>query len=254
LERLDVAVPDDASALDLDRERWLAEEAMDTDALDTDALDSELLRAEPRVVEAPDARRSTWVQPRGARRRRLTITAAVVLVSMVVVAISGAVGAWIVGRQAAPTQAALASSDRPPGQIGGLLPPVAVLQNGESGVLAQSLRPAVIALVPASCSDGAELVTQLAPQVGSFGVPLVAVGAAGQADQLDQLSAAAGTSRLVTLIDSEQRLRDVYGMAGTTLLLVRADGVVADVVDNAAPGIHLESDLVDLVPGVGSGT
>jgi hypothetical protein len=257
-------VPDDASALDIDRERWLAEEAFDGAQPDERGPASgPVLGPAPRrhfdpsadeLLPAPDAPLGTSAQRRAARKRRLVLTAGVVLVSMVIVAISGAVGAWIVGPQASPTPAPLASNGPAPGEIGGLLPADAVLQNGESGISAQSLRPAVIALVPSACPSCADLMASLAPQVGSFGVPLVAVGGADQTAQLDQLTDAVGTSRLVTLIDTQQTLRRVYGQAGTTLLLVRADGVVVNVLRGATPGIHLESALVDLVPGVSYGT
>jgi hypothetical protein len=173
---------------------------------------------------------------------------------MVTVAISGAIGVWIVGPQASPPPAPLASNGAEPGEIGGLLPEDAVLQNGESGIAAQAIRPAVIALIPASCPDCSELLTSIAPQVGSFGASLVAVGGENQSAQLGQLSDAVGASRLVTLVDRAQRLREVYGSAGITLLLVRTDGVVVNVLRNAAPGLRLEGDLVGLVPGVGYGT
>ncbi|MFL6180809.1 MAG: hypothetical protein ACJ73J_00730, partial [Actinomycetes bacterium] len=159
LHRLDVGVPDDASALDADRERWLAEEALDD------------LGSGGRGPKR-DARFGSPAQRRAARKRRLTITAAVVLVAMVTVAISGAIGVWIVGPQAAPPPAPLASDARDTGQVGGLLPADAVLQNGESGSAAQSIRAAVIALVPASCPDCSAVLSSIAPQVGSFGAAL----------------------------------------------------------------------------------
>jgi hypothetical protein len=243
LQRLDITIPDDASDLDIDRERWLAEEAFDT-------ADS----GHTTPPTAPTAEDS-WRGARDTRRRRLAITAAIVAVSMLVVAVSGAVGAWIVGPQAAsPGAQPLASTNAQPGEIGGLLPEDAVLQNGENGITAQSLRPAVIAIVPAGCSDCAQVLTGLAPQVGSFGVPLVAVGGPEQTEELDQMSDAVGSSRLITLVDADQTLQTVYGTGGTTLLLVRADGAVADIVHDPAPGVTLESQLVELVPGVGHQT
>jgi hypothetical protein len=259
LQRLDITIPDDASDLDIDRERWLAEEAFDaSDAVDASAPEPSTPSTPIRPSSANPPTDTTdtgaWREQRDARRRRLAITAAVVAVSMLTVAISGAVGAWIVGPQASPGPQPLASTDAQPGEVGGLLPADAMLQNGESGISAQSLRPAVIAIIPASCFDCDQLLTTLAPQVGSFGVPLMAVGGPEQAAQLDALSDAVGSSRLITLIDNEQTLRTVYSATGTTLLLVRADGALVDVIRDPAPGVPLDSRLVELVPGVGHQT
>ena len=129
-----------------------------------------------------------------------------------------------------------------------------MLQNGEADISARSIRPAVIALIPNPCPDCERLLSSMAPQVGSFGVSLVAVGGPDQGFELDSLSDSLGSTHLVTLTDPGERLRSTYGLTGTTLLLVRADGAVVDVVRNPAPGMRLESALVELVPGVGTGT
>jgi hypothetical protein len=235
----------------------LAEEAAE---LDSSATSPALPSGRPPPGKPPSgdltpAMPGSWAERRAARKRRLTITAGVVAISMVVVAISGAVGAWIVGPQASsPTAVPLATTGSAPGELGGLLPEDAVLQNGDAAVTAQSIRPAVIAIVPDPCVDCEELLAGLAPQVGSFGVPLVAVGASNQALQLDSLSDALGTTRLTTLTDPQERLRSVYGSTGTILVLVRDNGVVESIVHNPLPGVRLESVLVDLVPGVGFGT
>ena len=150
LDGLTLHVPDDPRELASDRAAWLAED-------------------EPDVTFAGPVRRSPWSGPpapshadrRAARRRRLSLTAGVVLASMLVVAVSGAVGAWIVGPQAAaPPAAPLASAVPDPGQVGGLLPEI-VLQDGSTPVTARSLRPAVIALVPPECDECTELLTTL---------------------------------------------------------------------------------------------
>src|SRR5215211_7219537 len=69
LEKISVEIPDDARELRTDLERWLADEAVDD--------------ADPPSAEV------SWAGRRAARKRRLAITAAVVVVSMAVVAISG---------------------------------------------------------------------------------------------------------------------------------------------------------------------
>ena len=217
------------------------------------------LLAEPDPVAAADdppttPATSTWADRRAARRRRLTLTAGVVAISMLVVAISGAVGAWIVGPQAsAPPAAPLASALPAPGQVGGLLPDV-VLQDGETAVAARSIRPAVIVLVPPDCDECAELLTTLAPQVGSFGYAMVAVGAPGQDDQLAALAETVGTTRLATVTDPRGTLRTTYGLTGATIVLVRDDGVVVDVVRDPTPDTRIEGALVDMAPAAGLDT
>lgn len=233
LDGLTLHAPDDPRDLETDRRAWITEE--------------ETGRTAPAS--------STWTQQREARRRRLAVTAGVLVVSLLVVAISGAVGAWIVGPQAsAPPAAPLASNAPDPGQIGGLLPDDAILQDGATAISAQSVRPSVIALVPAECDECAELLSTVARQAGSFGVSTVAVGAPDQSDQLATLRDAVGPTQLSTLTDAASTLRATYGLTGVTLLLVRDDGVVVDVVRNPTPDTRLESGLVDLVPAVASQT
>jgi len=240
LEKLDVTIPDDASALDPDLELWLAEAASEPETRDAPP---------PPDADELDEAPGPWAEQRAGRRRRLTITAAVVVVSLVVVALSGVVGAWIVGPRAAQNPAALASQAPDDGQVGGLLPADAVLQNGESTLAAQSIRPAVIAVVPPACPDCEDLLRSLSPQAGSFGVPLIAVGGPGQGDQLAALSDAVGSARLVTLTDADRTLTSTYGTKGTTLVVVGSDGVVTDVMHDPAPTVPIAPDLVDIVPG-----
>lgn len=243
LDGLTLHAPDDPRELATDRAAWLAE-------------------GEPSETATGPLRRSPWSGPpapsradlRAARRRRLSLTAGVVLASMLVVAVSSAVGAWIVGPQAAaPPAAPLASAVPDPGQVGGLLPEI-VLQDGSTPVTARSLRPAVIALVPPECVECTELLTTLAPQVRSFGVSLVAVADSEQTAQLAALAQDLRPSLLATLTDPTNGLRATYGLTGVTLLLVRDDGVVVDVVRNPTPDTHIEASLVELVPSSGIGT
>ncbi len=233
LAGLTLHAPDDPRDLEADRDAWLTEE-------------------ETGLI-APES--GTWAQRRQARRRRLSLTAGVLVVALLVVAVSSAVGAWIVGPQAsAPPAAPLASPAPDTGQIGGLLPEDAVLQDGSTPISARSLRPSVLALVPAQCDECEELLTTVAQQAGSFGVSTVAIGGADQAEQLAALSEAVGSLQMSTLTDPTNTLRATYGLTGVTLLLVRDDGVVADVVRNPTADTHLEVGLVELVPAEASQT
>jgi hypothetical protein len=220
LDGLSLDVPDDPRELADDLERWR--------------------RGEDRTPDPPFSDR------RAARRRRLVITAAVVLVSMVTVALSGAIGAWIVAPQAArPPAAPLASGVPDSGQIGGLLPQTA-LDDAGTALPSRALRPAVIVLVPEQCADCAELLASAAPQAASFGISLVAIG--DDAEQVADLVDGVGPTKLAGLTDPDGVLRATYGLTGTTLLLVRDDGVVVDIVRDPVPDIRLEGALVDLVP------
>ncbi len=227
LAGLTLHAPDDPRDLAADRMAWLHEEAGGP-------------------VAAPSG---TWADRRAARSRRLALTAGVLVVSLLVVAISSAVGAWVVGPQAsAPPAAPLASNVPAPGEIGGLLPEEAVLQDGSTPITARSVRPAVILLVPDQCDECEQLLATVSRQAGSFGVSTVAVGGTDQAGQLAALTEAVGPLQLSTLTDPTDTLRATYGLTGTTLLLVRDDGVVVDVVRDPAPDTRLEGALVDLAP------
>jgi hypothetical protein len=240
LDGLTLHAPDDPRELEDDREQWLREEGEEQH---TGSPGPPFIGVFGSATER-----------RKARQRRLAVTAAIVLVSMVVVAVSGVIGAWIVGPHAAPPPAAALSTSGPdPGHVGGLLPET-TLADGGTPISARSLRPAVIALVPSACSDCSDLLQNLSTQVEPFGVSLVAVGETSQADELDSYVTQLGTTHLSALTDPQGALRDAYSADGTTLLLVRADGVVTEVMPSPSPTVHLERSLVDLVPGVGLGT
>jgi hypothetical protein len=227
LAGLTLHAPDDPRDLDADRAAWLTEKVSGTASPASD----------------------TWAQRRDARRRRLSLTAGVLVISLLIVAVSSAVGAWIVGPQAsAPPAAPLASAVPEPGQIGGLLPEEAVLQDGATPISARSLRPAVIALIPEPCDECQQLLATIADQAGSFGVSTVVVGGSDQADQVTALSEAVGPMQLNAMTDPANTLRATYGLTGITLLLVRDDGVVVDVVRDPTPQTHLEGGLVELAP------
>lgn len=231
LAGLTLHAPDDPRELAADRNAWLTEEEHGAPDL---------------TAPVP----GSWARRREARRRRLALTAGVLVVSLLIVAVSSAVGAWIVGPQAAPPPAARLASDGPQtGQIGGLLPEDAVLVDGSVAISARSLRPSVIALVPEQCDECAELLTTVAQQAGLFGVSTVAVGGPAQADQLAALGDEVGSLQLSTLTDPANTLRSTYGLTGITLLLVRDDGIVVDVERDPTPDVRLEGDLVGLAPG-----
>ena len=235
---LSLDVPDDPRALDADRQQWLRE-----------------------VSESPEAA-PLFGKPRRSRParsgQRLVITAAVLLVSLVVVAVSGLLASLaLVPATQGPTPAPLAADVESVGKVGGLLPVVSLseanpLADTSTPVAAQSLRPAVIALVPDDCADCAALLRAVAGQASQYQIPLTLIGPTSQGEQLTTLAAELGTFRLDVLTDSSGDFRDTFGNAQPTLVLVREDGVIVDVVRGAQEGDRLESALVQLVPSLGS--
>ena len=228
LDGLTLHVPDDPRELASDRAAWLAEDEPD------DTVAGPVRRSPWRAASASHADR------RLARRRRLSLTAGVVLASMLVVAVSGAVGAWIVGPQAAappgrtPGQRRArprsgrraAARDRPAGRLDARRGPLACVRRSSPWC------PRSATSAP-SCSPARRR------QVGL--VRCLAGGrrrsAAGRPARRARDRSSAPT-RLATLTDPTNGLRGTYGLTGVTLLLVRDDGVVVDIVRNPAPDTH----------------
>jgi hypothetical protein len=227
-------VPDDPRELDNDRQIWLRETG----------------QTAPLFSKPPASRPS-----RQARSgQRLVITAVVLLVSLVVVTVSGLMASLaIVPATQGPSAAPLADEIDSVGQIGGLLPVVSLteanpLADTATPVAAQSLRPAVIALVPEDCIDCASLLREVGDQASQYQIPLTLVGPTSQGEQLADLASEVGTFRLDVLTDSSGAFRDAFGNAEPTLVLVRDDGVIVDVVRGVQQGDRLEPSLVKLVP------
>jgi hypothetical protein len=70
--------------------------------------------------------------------------------------------------------------------------------------------------------------------------------------QLAEIDRALGTIQLDVLIDSRRQLLEPYGTAVPTLLLVRDNGIVNDIVRDPANDMRLESDLVGLFSDFGA--
>ena len=226
LDGLSLLVPDDARELFVERGSWLPEEA----------------DSPPPQPAPPPWREGT----RRSRRQRLSLTAGLIICSMLAVALSGVVGAFVLpAQQPGPPAAPLASVGPAPGQIGGLVPAATLTQAG-APVAARSLRPAVIALVPDGCDRCADLFREVRRQGVEFGIPLTLIGGPDQVAQLSDLETSLGAFRLDVFIDPARAFATSYGPTVPTLLLVRDDGVVADIVPDPAPDLRLESTLVSL--------
>ena len=207
-------IPDDASSLEDDRQAWIAEQ-----------------------------RRTAPI----TRQRRLVLTAVVVGVSTVVVVLAALVGAFVLpARNAVPRPSPLADPVASPGQVGGLLPDATL--SGRSGeVAARTVRPAVIALVPSPCAGCASALLGVQEQVVSYGLGLTLVVPPDAETSAATLAQTLGGARVRVLTDPAGLLADAYG-EGLRLVLVRADGVVIDVVEDPGPGVPLAVDLTQIAP------
>ena len=236
---LSLIVPTDARELDADREQWLREGGF------TSSPTWPLPPTISRGSRAADRERQ--------RQRRLgVITAAVLLCAVVAVAISGVMGAFVLPAPPAPAPAVpLADATAEAGQVGGLLP-AATLAEGTTPIAARAIRPAVIALIPSPCSQCVKLLQEVRRQATEYGLRLTIVGTADQVGQLGEIDRALGTIQLDVLIDSKRLLSRTYGSAVPTLLLVRDDGIVADIVRDPSDNLRLESALVGLFSDFGA--
>lgn len=220
LDGLTLAVPTDARELDLDREQWLREEQA-------------LAASKPRE-RVP------------GRRSRLALTAAVIVASMLVAAVSGAVGAFVMPRPAStPPAAPLATAIGPVGVEGGLLPDTTLLADGRH-VTARNLRPAVLALIPADCTDCGAWLTEVRRQAAEFGLDVTLLVGPDQAVEGVDLVRKLGSAGLDLMVDPDSEVLDSFGTGTRQLILVRDDGVVTNVIQDPEVGLRLEPVLLPL--------
>ena len=264
---LSLDVPDDPRDLDADRQEWLREtnQARPVGSGGGSGVGSGVGSGAgstaDRDADAMPKRRTPRPSPHSRQARsgqRLVITAAVLLISLVVVTVSGLLASLaLVPAAQGPTPAPLADDIDSVGKVGGLLPVVSLteanpLADTSTPVAAQSLRPAVIALVPDECADCAALLRAVAGQASQYQIRLTLVGPTNQSEQLAGLASDLGAFRLDVLTDSSGGFRDTFGNASPTLVLVREDGVIVDVVRGVQEGDRLDPSLVQLVPSLGS--
>lgn len=238
LDGLWQCVPDDARDLDADRAAWLRE---------PDSTSPTISR--PEIVVQPDpptALRSSTSR----RRRRLTITAVILTLSFLVPVVAGAIGGFLASNADSDTSAApLAEVPASPGQIGGLLPQATLVRDGVP-VQSQSIRPAVVVLIPPACADCIESLRALRQQAAEFDLNVTIIGTDAQAEQLVTLDRALGSVAVDVLIDRDGAFAGTYGSTDLNVLLVRDDGVLADILRNPPTDLRLEPALIGLfAPG-----
>jgi hypothetical protein len=150
-----------------------------------------------------------------------------------------------------PASLPLAHTHVAAGSVGGLVPAVKLSELGDP-VGSQALRPAVVALVPATCNCVARLKT-LAGQADQVGYPLDVVTAA--TPSADTLLKALDTGKPHVLLDasSTNSLYDQVGAVGLTLLLVQPNGVIYDKYTNVVapiPDLNARLQIMKVRPQV----
>jgi hypothetical protein len=151
------------------------------------------------------------------------------------------------GRAGNPVPGSSAAGSRVPvGRVGGLLPDQALLVAGKETSL-RSLRPAVLALVPAGCTC-ARAVQELVSQAAQAHVALYLVGTGNGVDQLGRLAATTGRRTAQVAEDVRNVLARTYQHSGLTAILVHADGSVAQVEPSLRPGLQLTTQFRQLSP------
>jgi hypothetical protein len=127
------------------------------------------------------------------------------------------------------------------GAVHGLLPDVPV-RTPDGTVSARSLRPALVALVPAQCGCSRLLAT-LAAQADEVTLPLVVVAPAAVDAEVAALPGQLHRGRVIPVYDAAGALADTYAAAGVTVLVVAPDATVGYLAADVGPTIRLEGPL-----------
>lgn len=144
-----------------------------------------------------------------------------------------------------PGAAPLALTAVPDGAVGGLLPDVR-LHGRVEDVAARELRPGVLMLVAPAC-DCVTSLRQVVAAAARLRLVTYVVAAGDSRDQAELLAAQAGGD-VGPYADPSGALARAYRLhTAAALVLVRADGVVTQVVDAVGPSLQLLPALRGLV-------
>jgi hypothetical protein len=142
----------------------------------------------------------------------------------------------------------------PPGDKGGLLPRVTLAAEAGQTVLATSLRPSVVALVPVGCDaqiDCDKVLNQLAGQADEVGYPLDVV--LPSTIEAGPIAKAVTTGKPRILVDTHSPAHQAASLYtrsngdGLTILLVGRNGVIADKFTNVTGQIpSINGELVEM--------
>jgi hypothetical protein len=149
------------------------------------------------------------------------------------------------GRRPYPRPRLLASPAVAPGTVGGLLPDT-TLRGRVRTAPARELRPGVVMLVRPDCGCVRAL-RQVVAAAAPLRLVTYVVESGDSLTQVESLAAQAGGD-VAPYADPAGALAPAYGLRSqAALVLVRADGVVTQVIDAVGPALRLDAALRALV-------
>jgi hypothetical protein len=148
-----------------------------------------------------------------------------------------------------PSKLALARPTVAAGQLGGLVPQASLASSKGSTISSLSLRPGVLALLPAHCNCG-EQVADLAAVAATHKVGLYAVAPTAPNNDADADALVGLGPNDAVLYDPSRTLSNAFGDDGLTVVLVDRDGTIFDVESNVGPANGVGTSLTNMLkPG-----
>ena len=136
----------------------------------------------------------------------------------------------------------LANPTAATGAVGGLLPASLITTTDGQRIPAQSLRPALLVLLPSHCSCPA-LLDSLAAQAAEVQLQLAVVGPNAPDAEIAALPGQLHHGSVVAGYDDAGRIASTYAAQGVTALIVGRDGVVTYIQREVTPVTRLELPL-----------
>ena len=214
-----VTVPDDIRALQPDIDAYHREQRL-----------ARRRRRRERITGSRAWQR--WSFPVGV------LTGALALAAVVVVLLAVDTAGHTARRGAVP----LAQPRAPIGSVDGLLPATLVTTTDGQSVPAQSLRPALLVLLPTHCACP-ELLDALAAQAAEVQVQLVVVGPSAPDAEIAALPGQLHHGRVVAAYDNSDQIASTYAEKGVTALIVGRDGLVTYIQRSITSRTRLELPL-----------
>lgn len=132
------------------------------------------------------------------------------------------------------------------GEVGGLLPDIAVKTTAGASVALRTLRPALLALVPQPC-DCSELLGSLAAQADEVRIPLIVVAPQATDAEVAALYGRAHRGVVRPVFDAAGVLATTYAAHGVTIVGLAPDATVGFVFADVSQEQRLEGALLQLV-------